>query len=66
MPTSRIRTEPPLIRVDGSGKNAVKFRFDVVNVFDEKYVIRDGSGIGVGAPQFGPRRAFYAGVTKRF
>jgi len=28
-----------------------RFRVDVVNVFDERYVIRDGSGIGVGAPQ---------------
>ena len=33
----------------------MKFRVDVVNVFDEKYEIRDGSGIGVGAPQFGER-----------
>ncbi|HTP91892.1 MAG TPA: hypothetical protein VMJ52_09165 [Xanthobacteraceae bacterium] len=28
------------------------------NVFDKIYEIRDGSGIGVFAPQFGPRRAF--------
>jgi outer membrane receptor protein involved in Fe transport len=31
-------------------------RFDVVNLFDRIYEIRDGSGIGVFAPQFGPRR----------
>ncbi|HEX9588206.1 MAG TPA: TonB-dependent receptor, partial [Bradyrhizobium sp.] len=31
-------------------------RFDVVNLFDKIYAIRDGSGIGVFAPQFGPRR----------
>ncbi|MFI4963857.1 MAG: TonB-dependent receptor [Caulobacterales bacterium] len=41
-------------------------RADVTNVFDEKYAIRDGSGIGVGAPQFGPRRGFFAGVSKAF
>ncbi|TWB36999.1 TonB-dependent receptor [Nitrospirillum viridazoti] len=41
-------------------------RFDVINVFDEKYEIRDGTGVGVGAPQYGPRRGFYFGVTKTF
>jgi outer membrane receptor protein involved in Fe transport len=41
-------------------------RFDVVNVFDSIYQIRDGSGIGVFAPQFGPRRGFYAGITQKF
>jgi outer membrane receptor protein involved in Fe transport len=41
-------------------------RFDIVNLFDESYEIRDGTGVGVGAPQFGPRRAFYAGISKNF
>ncbi|MDA9432006.1 TonB-dependent receptor domain-containing protein [Bradyrhizobium sp. CCBAU 51627] len=41
-------------------------RFDVVNVFDTIYQIRDGSGIGVFAPQYGPRRGFYVGVSQRF
>ncbi len=40
-------------------------RFDVVNAFDKIYEIRDGSGIGVFAPQFGPRRGFYFGVTQK-
>jgi outer membrane receptor protein involved in Fe transport len=40
-------------------------RFDVVNVFDKIYEIRDGSGIGVFAPQFGPRRGFYFGVSQK-
>ena len=40
-------------------------RFDVVNVFDKIYEIRDGSGIGVFAPQFGPRRAFYVGISQK-
>jgi outer membrane receptor protein involved in Fe transport len=39
-------------------------RFDVINLFDEKYEIRDGTGVGVGAPQFGPRRGFFAGLSK--
>ena len=40
-------------------------RFDVVNLFDSIYEIRDGSGIGVFAPQFGPRRGFFLGVSKK-
>ena len=41
-------------------------RFDVVNAFDTIYQIRDGSGIGVFAPQYGPRRGFYVGMSQRF
>jgi outer membrane receptor protein involved in Fe transport len=40
-------------------------RFDVVNVFDKIYEIRDGSGIGVFAPQFGPRRGFFVGISQK-
>lgn len=41
-------------------------RISIVNLFDKVYEIRDGSGVGVGAPQFGARRGFYLGVTKKF
>ena len=44
----------------------MQVRFDVINVNDEKYEIRDGTGVGVGAPQYGPRRGFFAGVTTSF
>jgi hypothetical protein len=44
----------------------LKFRFDVVNVADLHYEIRDGSGIGVFAPQYLPRRGVYGGVSKTF
>jgi len=37
-------------------------RISVLNLFDRTYQIRSGSGIGVFAPQFGPRRALYAGL----
>ena len=40
-------------------------RFDVVNLFDNIYEIRSGSGIGVFAPQFGPRRGFFLGISKK-
>jgi outer membrane receptor protein involved in Fe transport len=41
-------------------------RFDVVNLFDDIYQIRDGSGIGVFAPQYGPRRGFFVGISQKF
>jgi outer membrane receptor protein involved in Fe transport/opacity protein-like surface antigen len=46
--------------------NPMTVRFDVVNLFDTVYLIRDGSGIGVFAAQYGPRRGFFAGVSKKF
>ena len=45
---------------------AINIRIAAINVTDKVYEIRDGSGIGVGAPQFGPRRGLYAGFTKTF
>jgi outer membrane receptor protein involved in Fe transport len=40
-------------------------RLDVVNIFDNVYQLRDGSGIGVFAPQFGPRRGVFAGWSSK-
>jgi hypothetical protein len=34
-----------------------------VNLFDQAYELRDGTGIGVGAPQWGQRRGFYGGIS---
>jgi outer membrane receptor protein involved in Fe transport len=44
----------------------ITLRFDVVNLLDHAYTIRDGSGIGVFAAQFGPRRGFFAGLKQAF
>ena len=41
-------------------------RADVINVTDTVTQLRDGSGIGVGAPQFLARRGFYGGLSRRF
>jgi TonB dependent receptor len=41
-------------------------RVSLINVLDAAYELRDGSGVGVGAPQWGPRRALYAGISKPF
>lgn len=52
---------------DGPGfRKGLSIRFDVTNVTDKVYLIRDGSGVGVGAPQYGARRGFFAGVHKAF
>jgi outer membrane receptor protein involved in Fe transport len=47
------------------GAKPLTVRFDVVNLFDKVYEIRDGSGIGVFAPQFGARRGFYVGLSQK-
>ncbi len=40
----------------------VEGRLSVINLFDHSYEIRNGTGIGVFSPQYGPRRAVYAGL----
>jgi len=40
-------------------------RFDVINVFDQVYEIREAGGIGVFASQFGPRRGYFLGISKK-
>lgn len=56
--SQKIESESPL--------KGLTLRLDVVNVFDKIYLLRDGSGVGVGAPQFGARRGVFFGVNKTF
>ena len=52
---------------DGPGAlKGLTIRADVLNLLDKKYQIRSGEGVGVGAPQWGERRGFFVGVSKRF
>ncbi len=51
---------------DRQGMKGLTARFDVINALDRRYEIRDGTGIGVGAPQFGARRGFFVGITQQF
>ncbi|HEX3536501.1 MAG TPA: TonB-dependent receptor, partial [Stellaceae bacterium] len=53
-------------KVDAGWWKGLDARLDVINLFDEVYQIRNGTGVGVGAPQFGPRRTVLAGVTQHF
>lgn len=41
-------------------------RLSIVNLFDRVYEIRNGTGVGVGAPQFGPRRSLYGTISASF
>jgi outer membrane receptor protein involved in Fe transport len=49
-----------------SGTSPLNVRFDVINLLDKEYEIRSGSGIGVFAPQYGPRRGLFVGMSKGF
>ena len=51
-------------KLDGLGKFDV--RLSALNLFDRSYQLRDGSGIGVGAPQYAPRRTIYVALSKPF
>jgi hypothetical protein len=35
-------------------------------IYVKSYLLRDGSGVGVGAPQYGERRTWFAAMTKGF
>jgi len=41
-------------------------RVGITNLFDKTYLLRDGSGVGVGAPQYGQRRTWFAAITHGF
>ncbi|SFK23744.1 TonB-dependent receptor [Methylocapsa palsarum] len=53
-------------KLDLGLEQAAELRFDVLNLGDAIYEIRDGTGVGVGASQYGLRRTFLAGLSQRF
>lgn len=48
-----------------SNSNEVEARLAVTNLFDHVYLLRDGTGVGVGAPQYGSRRMILTGLTMK-
>jgi outer membrane receptor for ferrienterochelin and colicins len=48
------------------GKGPLTVRFDIINLTDKVYAIRNGTGIGVFAPQYGPPRGFFGGLAWQF
>jgi outer membrane cobalamin receptor len=47
-------------------KQFLKARLDIVNVTDNTYELRNGSGVGVNAAQFGMRRGFFGSLSYTF
>jgi outer membrane receptor protein involved in Fe transport len=43
-------------------RGVLEFRTAIVNLADHTYLVRNGTGIGVFADQYGPRRALYGGI----
>ena len=48
------------------GIRELKLRIDCLNLLDQVFEIRNGTGLGIARPAYGPRRAFYAGITATF
>ena len=44
----------------------LKARLDIVNVTDNIYELRNGSGVGVNAAQYGMRLGFFGTLTYSF
>lgn len=53
-------------RLPINGSRGTSVRFDAINVTDGQYQLRTGTGVGVGAPQFGMRRAFFVTLSQKF
>ena len=49
-----------------SGKQMFKARLDIVNVTDNSYELRNGSGVGVNAAQYGERLGFFGSLSYVF
>ena len=47
-------------------KQMLKARLDIVNLTDNSYELRDGSGVGVNAAQYGTRLGFFGSVSYIF
>ncbi len=71
---ANIDSEPPYAQFNAgiarefllpNDPKPVTVRFDVINLFDTVYQLRSGTGIGVFAPQYGPRRGYFLGLSKK-
>jgi hypothetical protein len=49
-----------------AGSRPLTARLDVINLLDKAYAIRSGTGVGVFAPQWGPRRGLFGGLSWEF
>jgi len=49
-----------------AGKERLKARLDVVNITDNAYELRSGTGVGVNAAQYGMRLGFFGTISYVF
>jgi outer membrane receptor protein involved in Fe transport len=71
---NNLNTMPSYLQVNGSVAHDFQLpliekfnvRLTMINLFDEVYQLHDGSGIGVAASQYGPRRTLYLILSKSF
>jgi outer membrane receptor protein involved in Fe transport len=47
-------------------QKALTLRLSAINLFDRSYVLREATGIGEFAPQYGPRRGLFAEFDQQF
>ncbi len=55
-----------VIPVERSAITAIKLRFDVTNLLDQRAELRAGTGVGIAAPQYLPPRGFFGTVAVKF
>ncbi len=68
---ANLMTQHPYVQVNAAiahklsvpALGNIEGRVSIVNLLDHVYLIRQGSGIGVFSPQYGPRRALYFTLT---
>ena len=53
-------------KVPINGSKGTQIRLDAINLADSVYELRTGEGVGVGAPQYGMRRAFFVTLAQKF
>jgi len=53
-------------RYKSAAFGVIEARLSMLNMMDKIYKLRDGTGVGVGAPQYGPRRSVYVTLSKVF
>jgi outer membrane receptor protein involved in Fe transport len=53
-------------RFDQAPGGPITLRLSVINLFDEVYLLRSQTGVGVFANQYGPRRSVFASIAKEF
>ena len=66
LPTYGVVNLSVVQKLDLGIGTATQLRLDILNIGDTIYQIRNGTGVGVGAPQYGLRRTILAGLTQRF